>query len=129
MDNVLVTGSSSLTGSLDVTGSVYLTLDKSDKNDLVTFDTTTNQVYYDTRKYTTQFTTVSLTNNYTITHNLNTSDLHINLRDNGTRQIYYPSITAGAEPQFTAAIQNSNQIQISFSSPVGGIVYDVVVTK
>lgn len=66
---------------------------------------------------------------FNITHSLGDSDVQVNIRNNSTGQIYYPSATAGAPPQYTATVSDSNTVVIAFTSAPSANQYTVVISK
>lgn len=93
----------------------------------LTYNTVTGRVHYEVNKYKASFGDGSST--YTITHSLNSADIQVNIRSNSTGQIYYPSITAGSPPQYTAIVVDANSVQIDFTSGISANSYTIVVSK
>jgi hypothetical protein len=66
---------------------------------------------------------------FNITHSLGDANIQVNIRSNSTGQIYYPSATAGAPPQYTATVVDSNTVTIAFSSAPSANQFIVVISK
>jgi hypothetical protein len=128
------TGTQTISGSLRISGSTSTGLfvngitTTTDNLNRLTYNTTSGRVHYEVNKYKALFGDAS-NSSYAITHSLNSADIQVNIRDNSSGQIYYPSISAGTPPQYTATVTDANTVTISFTSAPSVNQYTIVVSK
>ena len=123
-----------VTGSLLISGSSATGLfvngltTTSDNLNRLTYVPASGRIFYEVNKYKVSFGDGS-NSSYSITHSLNSADIQVNIRDNSSGQIYYPSISAGSPPQYTATVADANTVTIAFTSPPSVNQYTIVVSK
>ena len=123
-----VTGSTHISGSSTTGLFVNGLTTSSDSLNRLTYLPANGRIFYEISRYKIAIGNgVNLT--YTVAHNLSSNDVQISMRDAGTGQIFYPSATAGAPPQYTATVVDTNNIDITFTSAPGTNAYTVVVSK
>ena len=128
------TGTQTISGSLRISGSTSTGLfvngltTTTDNINRLTYNTTSGRVHYEVNKYKALFGDAS-NSSYAITHSLNSADIQVNIRDNSSGQIYYPSISAGSPPQYTATVTDVNTVAIAFTSAPSVNQYTIVVSK
>lgn len=95
--------------------------------DFLSFDSNGN-ILTSRSKYT-QVIGNTIQSSFNITHSMDDSNVQVNIRNNSTGQIYYPSATAGAPPQYTATVSDSNTVVIAFTSAPSNGQFTVVISK